>query len=136
MGTHPIFESDFDCLTEMYALRCLAVIGCVQGWVARGEQFMIGSGFKCRYEGQIYDEGLYKDHTRCQTINCHCEQNGRRKGMCELSFAQLGSSCQYYLPEGCIEVEDKYNCGMNPTFVMERNRRISCKPYSMSCNGK
>jgi len=36
MGTHPIFESDFDCLTEM-ALSWVAVFGIVTGiWAAIG----------------------------------------------------------------------------------------------------
>jgi len=26
MGTHPIFESDFDCLTEIYRLSCEKVL--------------------------------------------------------------------------------------------------------------
>merc|ERR1712243_212075 len=156
MGTHPIFESDFDCLTdyEMYALRCLAVIGCVQGlledtskdtskdhpelihpelgrskrWVSQSNQRF--TDWQCVYKGQIYEEGSHKDYTRCQRIECYCN----RHGICSLSFAQLGARCYYDLPEGCIAVEDK--CGLNPTFVMERNRRISCKPYGMGCNGK
>merc|ERR1712141_462640 len=57
MGTHPIFESDFDCLTDCRSrsslMKCpVCVVLCSTLWNIKVE-------FKCRTCGCVYNKGIY-----------------------------------------------------------------------------
>merc|ERR1712110_1047518 len=94
MGTHPIFESDFDCLTEIFEIKKMPsaeeMAASLEAGETHDDKFLAGHGGKNRTKAEAgQKQSAHADPSRKAVSTVVAGENARCHTLSSTSFSNL-----------------------------------------------